>query len=277
MKLDFLTAGILLVTSILSMPPISIRENPQDTPRGKKTQKHIVIEKIDDNGNKVTLDTLITGNKSFVWNGDTIGGKSAFTWISENGVNADSILKSMTFNFEYETGDEGENKIIVLKSGNGGKHTIHEFVTDGDSNKIFRIKVDTDDFFGDPKVMVWNDDEEGNTFIAPHISGLPQIPDVPKMIFAGKTNSENVIDLTDPSIISYKKKKNRDGTEKITVVRKQVTENKFEKIEEIIMAPGSGSPHVFFSKRPQVNTIKIIKEDGKETKVEVEEETIENN
>ena len=38
------------------------------------------------------------------------------------------------------------------------------------------------------------------------------------------------------------------------------------------MTPGHRSPNVFFSKSPDVQTIKIIKEDGKETKVEIEEE-----
>lgn len=44
----------------------------------------------------------------------------------------------------------------------------------------------------------------------------------------------NVIDLTDPGIISYKKKKMSNGREKITIIRKEVTEPaKSDEIMEI--------------------------------------------
>ncbi len=277
MKQKFLTIGILLVTSVLSMSSFSIREKPQDPPHGKKAQKHIVVEKTDEKGNKITLDTIVSNDKIFVWNGDTIGGKSAFNWFENDEFDADSLLKNMTFNFEYEIDDDGENKVFVLKSGKGGKHSIHEFVTNGDSNKVIEIRVDSDDFMKDHNFMVWNDDEGNNTFFAPYISNLPQLPGVPKMIFSEKINRDNVIDLSDPGIISYKKKKNKDGTEKITIVRKQGNKDEMGKTEEIILAPEHGNSDAFFRGSPMVKKIKVTKEDGKETKVEVEEKEIENN
>ena len=270
-----LFASALFIISVFTLTSFSIRENPQDPPRGKKAQKHIVIEKIDDNGNKISLDTIIGGNDIFVWYGDTIGGKSAFSWNSKDGFIADSVLKSMNFNFEYEIDDKGDNKVIVIKSGNGDKKMIHEFINDTDSNKMFMVHVNSDDLEHDEDIMIWNDDAGNKTFFAPHVTELPHLPDVPRIMIREKINHDNVIDLSDPGIVSYKKKMNKDGTEKITIVRKQIDENSIKHTEEIIMAPEHGSSDVFFDKTPEVKRIKIIKENGKE--VEVEEENMENN
>ncbi|MBK6283087.1 MAG: hypothetical protein IPF54_10870 [Draconibacterium sp.] len=43
---------LLSVFSGILLSSFSIRENPQDPPRGKKTEKHIKMVKIDDNGKK---------------------------------------------------------------------------------------------------------------------------------------------------------------------------------------------------------------------------------
>jgi hypothetical protein len=61
--------------------------------------------------------------------------------------------------------------------------------------------------------------------MAPFPPGAPMPPHAPKvMMFRGQKN-RNVIDLSDPGIISYDKKLRKDGTEKITIVRKQVSED----------------------------------------------------
>lgn len=250
MKQNFLTIGILLVTSILSMSSFSIRENPQDRQRKVKAQKHIVIEKIDDEGNKVKLDTVLGINDVFVWNGDTIGGKSFYTWTIKEDFNPDSLLKTFNINIESEIDENGENKIIVLKSGKGGNKIVREFITDGDSTKTITVHVNSDDVLGDNNIMFWNDEKGNETFFAPNMPDLPNLPNMQKIMISGQLDNENSINLNDPGIISYKKKKNKDGTEKITIIRKQVDENKFEKIEKIIMAPGTGNPDIFFGKSP---------------------------
>ena len=260
MKQKNLIPGVLLLISILSMSSFSIHENPQDTSRGKKAQKHIVVEKTDSNGSKISLDTIIGISDAFVWNGDTIGGKSGLKWVTNNKFKSDSLLKSMNFNFEYEMDDDGEGKVIVLKSGNGGKHTIHEFVTDVDTNKIIEVRVDTDDILKD-HVMIWNDGEVDETFFAPNISNIPHLTNSPNVMISGKVNGDNIIDLSDPGIISYKKKKNKDGTEKITIVRNQADKNNTEKIEKIILTPKSVNADVFFNEEPSlIEKIKVIKD-----------------
>jgi len=66
--------------------------------------------------------------------------------------------------------------------------------------------------------------------------------------------------LSDAGIISYKKKTNRDGTEKITIIRKKVDEPNIEKEEEIIMGLNLNQPNDFFNNSPKLRQIQIIKE-----------------
>ena len=161
-----------------------IGESPQDPPRGKKTEKHIKMVKIDDSGKKMELDTVIHGDQVFVWQGDTIRGGKKFKWITRDDFKMDSIHQNFDMNFEYKIEDDGEGNMMIMKSGKGGKHMI----------------------------------------MAPVPPGAPFPPHAPKvMMFRGQKN-KNVIDLSDPGIISYDKKLRKDGTEKITIVRKQVPE-----------------------------------------------------
>ena len=70
--------------ALFVLSSFSIRENPQDPPRGKKTEKHIKMVKVDDNGKKIELDTVIAGDEILVWNGDTISGGKELKWISKD-------------------------------------------------------------------------------------------------------------------------------------------------------------------------------------------------
>jgi len=55
---------------------------------------------------------------------------------------------------------------------------------------------------------------------APFRHDVPGIPPVPPLRFSMK--QRNVIDLSDPGILSYKKKKMSGGKEKITVIRQEI-------------------------------------------------------
>ncbi len=275
MKRNLYVTGIVIL-SMLFLTSFSIRENPQDPPRGKKAKKHIVLEKID-NGKKTTLDTIIAGDDILVWNGDTIGGKGSLKWITKDEFDLDSIRENLGMNFKYEIKDNGDDNVIVLKSGNGGKHIIREFITDGDSGKAFAFHVHPKDFKVDHDVMIWNDKDGDKAFFGPDLPDLPHPPNVLGAIFSVKKDRANIIDLSDPGIISYKKKKNKDGTEKITIVRKQVKENDAENVEKIIMAPKPGKADVFFGTSPdKVKKIRIIKDGDKDKEIEIEENS-ENN
>jgi hypothetical protein len=177
----FLSGSTFFLLSSLYL----IGENPQDPPRDKKTEKHIKMVKVDDDGKKVELDTVITGDQIFVWQGDTIGGGNVMKWISKGDFKMDSIHQNFDMNFEYKIDDDGEGNMIIMKSGKGGKHMI----------------------------------------MAPVPPGAPMPPHAPGMMMFRSQNNKNVIDLSDPGIISYDKKIQKDGTEKITIVRKQVRED----------------------------------------------------
>ena len=73
---------------------------PPPPPKAPKTEKHIKMVKIDDDGKKVELDTIINGNQVFVWNGDTIGGGKQLKWITKDDFEMDSIHQNFDMNFE---------------------------------------------------------------------------------------------------------------------------------------------------------------------------------
>lgn len=66
MKNTFALLGMGLAAFLLSSPAIA-----QNTKETKET-RHIKMTKIE-NGKKMELDTVLTGNDVFIWNGDTIG------------------------------------------------------------------------------------------------------------------------------------------------------------------------------------------------------------
>jgi hypothetical protein len=193
-----------------------IGESPQDPPRGKKTEKHIKMVKVDDSGKKVELDTVIHGDQIFVWQGDTIGGGKELKWITKDDFKMDSVHR-----FDYKIEGDGNKRIMIMKSGKGDEQMI----------------------------------------MAPFPPVPPMPPHAPKvMMFRGQKN-KNVIDLSDPGIISYDKKLRKDGTEKITIVRKQVVEND-SLMEDVLITP----PHVddvfFMGGAPKrAKTVRVIKSD----------------
>ena len=90
-----------MACAIFLLSSFSIRENPQDPPRGKKKEKHIKIEKIDDKGNKTEIDTIIKGDDFFVWNGDTIGNHKGFSWFSGDDFDLESLHEKLNFDFDF--------------------------------------------------------------------------------------------------------------------------------------------------------------------------------
>lgn len=238
----------ILGLSILVLNSFNAGALPQDPPKSKKTERHIVMVKVDDDGNKTEIDTVLHGDEVFVWNGDTIGGKKDLKWIMKD-ANLDSIHINLDTDFEYEIDNDGEGNVFILKSGKGGKRIIREFKTKGDSGMV--IDIDEDVLHGDGDDLLWFDRKSGNRILL-----HPPMP-APHAVFMQKRNSENIIDLSDPGIISYKKKTKKDGTEQITIVRK-IPEKKNE--EDIIMMHQPGD--VMFTPSGDVTKkIRIIKSD----------------
>lgn len=210
------------ITVFLLTSFILIGDYPQDPPRTKKTEKHIKMMKVDDNGKKVVLDTVLTSDEPFVWNGDTIGGGKEMKWISKDDFKMDSMHQNFDMNFEYNIEDDGEGNMVIMKSGKGGKHMI----------------------------------------MTPVPPGTPMPPHAPGAMMFRSHNNKNVIDLSDPGIISYNKKIQKDGTEKITIVRKQVREVDEEMMEDVLIGAPHGSNTFFHINSPEhVKTVKVIKSD----------------
>ncbi len=204
---------VLAASCVLILHTTTVIAQDVKAPGKSKTEKHIKMMKVDDDGKRTEIDTVITGDAPFVWNGDTIGGGEEFKWISRSDFAMDSIHK-----FDYKIEDGGNHKVMILHSGDG-------------------------------EPMMWT-------------PGAPPVPHAPRMMRFSSTYGKNVIDLSDPGIISYDKKLRKDGTEKITIVRKQVPENAEMEEDVFIHAPGAPAEFGFQSGHPEnVKTIRVVKSD----------------
>lgn len=232
-----ITTGLLL--AVLFPSSFSFREAPQDPPRGKKVEKHITIKKVDEDGNQITLDTIIEVDNVFVWQGDTISGGHEMKWVSKEDFDFDG---DFDMDFDIDVEETADGRAIIMKSDKDGKKMVKE------------IKIDMEDMEKDMEMMMLH---------MPEISGMPHLPHAPKAMFIQKQSTKNVIDLSDPGIISYNKKKMKNGTEKITIVRKQVSEEDIELNEEIFIHEDGDHSMMFHEGLPgKSKKIKIIKDDN---------------
>ena len=272
---------ILSITTIftfvfLLLSAFSIRENPQDPPRGKKSEKHIKLVKVDEDGKKVELDTIIEGDDVFVWKGDTIGGAKELKWISKDDFVLDSLHEHMDLDFDFEIEEDGEGKVFIMKSGKGGKSIVRGFKMDSDSAKKLRININKEGLHSDHDVMMWHNDEGNNEMIfhAPKVPRIPHLPLTPNVMFMGKEKKGNVIDLSDPGIISFKKKKMSGGREKITIIRNEVKEEEVEIHNEFILKDTGDHSMIWNENNPQkAKSVKIIKSDDGNVEI-IENENI---
>ena len=102
------------------------------------------------------------------------------------------------------------------------------------------------------------------------------------MMILKSQNNGNVIDLSDPGIISYDKKELKNGKEKITIIRNKPVEKDIELRQEIIIRGDEDGAMILQDGHPtKSKTVKVIKdddgnitifEDGKERKIKAGEE-----
>lgn len=207
---------MLVAACVIILHSKTVIAQDAKAPAKSKTEKHIKMLKVDDDGKKTEIDTVITGDAPFVWNGDTIGGGGEFKWISRSDFTMDSVHQ-----FDYKIEDDGNHKVMIMHSGDG-------------------------------EPIMWT----------PAAPGAPPVPHEPRMMRFSSSRGKNVIDLSDPGIISYDKKLRKDGTEKITIVRKQVSENVEMEEDVFIHAPGAPAEFGFHSGHPEkVKTIRVVKSD----------------
>ncbi len=215
MKQIMFIIGFLL-GSFLLFSSFSLRENPQDPPRGEKGEKakrHIKIVKTED-GKKTELDTIIEGDNIFVWNGDTILSASDFNFVMPDLPEMDSLHKNFTFRFNGEDMD-----------------------------------------FEPPFLLPPN---------------APRPPKAPHIFHFKNKSGDNIIDLSDPGIISYKKRDKSGGREKIVIIREKNEENENEDVD----ISWTTKPSEFLVKAPPVieKRIKVIKNDDGEIEITEDED-----
>jgi len=245
----------LLAMFILFSSAISIGEIPQDPPRGKKIEKHIKMIKVDNKGNKAELDTVLKGDQVFVWNGDTIGEPGEMEWFAKGGDL--DFISDMGFDFDIDS--VMAKSIFVTRSGDMKSPLIYDFRCEGDSTKEYRLEVVSRVDGEDVDFLKWHGNSNNNVFFrSPNAAHQMRIID--------NGSKSNVIDLSDPGIISYEKKELKGGKEKIVIVREKPSEEDRELHEEIIMHGAPGAPMIFHTKGVphKAKTIKVIaSDDGK--------------
>src|SRR5690606_25205374 len=101
-------------------------------------------------------------------------------WLSKDSFDTGNMHKNFDMNFEYKIEDDGEGNVFIMKPDKAGNHII----------------------------------------MPPMPPDVPFPPHAPHVMMFRNNRNKNVIDLSDPGIISYDKKILKNGTEKITIVRK---------------------------------------------------------
>ncbi len=255
MKSIFAITALLAATLLLTSATI-FQDAPQDPPQ--KGKKHISIVKIDDQGNKMHIDTVIGVKQIFVFNGDTIGGGKEFRWNSEDG--SFNFNGDMEFDIDVETDEEGN--VFVMKNGNITGPKLFKIKTDDDSTKQYRIKMITNGDCENMDIMNWNEKAGKNLMFD---------PTAPKVMMLGDRKKGNVIDLSDPGIISYSKKDMKGGKEKIVIIREKPSPEENEAHEEIIINSTGTAPMMWHRASPvKTKQIKVIA--GDDGKVEILED-----
>ena len=194
-------------------------QNESDTTKVSGTH-HIKLLKIE-NGKKTELDTVLTADDFFVWDGDTINPEEGPEMFRHAGFG-----KKHHFGMNVE---ERDGKRIM---------TVRRLEKDDEDEPLF-FKFDLDDDFpmfsdndkeparksicihkrmkdGDPEASAWMD-QQGSRHFCP---GCLEVPGSMMKVEGGR-RAGHLIDLNDPAIISYKKKKLSGGREKIEIVRKK--------------------------------------------------------
>ena len=138
---------------------------------------------------------------------------------------------------------------------------MYEFKTENDSTGEYKFEIIHDD--GDEsKAMIWNRKKPGQIV---HLPKPGVVPHAPGIMFMERGKKDNVIDLSDSDIVSYKKRKMKGGREKITIVRKVPEDGNVKEEKEEIIISDVGENAVWHSKAPgKVHAVQVTKEmDGK--------------
>lgn len=225
----------------------------QKTPEPKEPKKtrHIKMMKIE-NGKKMELDTVLSGDDVFIWKGDTLNPAKHIKKFSPSGFD-----KMHQVDVEVENKDGKENVMIIRhRKGKSGDPMIMHMDSgedvqvfsdqEGDSiQKRIIVRKRLKDGKDEDKVIYFDGQDMD------HFPSIPPPPPVPRMKVLKRTQSNRVIDLNDPNIVSYKKKELSGGREKIEIIRKKSEKNadmnfNFQ-FDDDMMVPEPPAPPVRFN------------------------------
>lgn len=215
MKNTFLVLGMAGV-AVLGFSSFSFAQDQQEE-QSKKT-RHIKLTKIED-GKKMELDTILSADAVFVWNGDTINP-------------AKRIKKFSPSEFDKMHHPDGLRdrhrnvKIYQYGVDNNGKAVNGQLNSDDDMEVYTADAGDS----AQRKIIIHKRLKDGNEkdriIYLNHLDGqhfppMPPMRPMPHMRMFNGNHSEGIINLKDPNIISYKKKKMSGDREKIEIIRKK--------------------------------------------------------
>ena len=220
MKNKLLSVGLVGLTGVLLSSFMLIQKGNES--QEPKKSRHIKMVKIED-GKKMELDTVLTGNDVFVWNGDTINPEKHIKKF-----NRTEFDKMHRFDVKVDRKGEPEDVMIINhKGGQKGDPAIWSMSPDDG------MEVITEDIDSVGKRIIVRKrmkDAHGNNMIYfneeimkdfPPMPPVPPVPPVPHMKMMGIQHSGQIIDLNDPNIISFKKKEMSGDREKIEIIRKK--------------------------------------------------------
>ena len=278
--------GTIGLTGVL-LSSFMFAQKGDETQEPKKS-RHIKMTKIE-NGKKMELDTVLTGNDVFVWNGDTI-----------NPVKHLGKLERPEFDKRHQIDvkvdrQDGKEKVMVIKhrGGKSGEPMIWnmgsgddlEVITEDNDSVGKRIVVRKRMKDGAEDHMSFRDgDFDMLVPPPPPVPPMPPVPPFHHMRMMKMQHAGQIIDLNDPNIVSYKKKDVKGGLEKIEIIRKK-SENQenmtfdFNSDSELLAPEPPEVPEFNWESDEDSLRTKIIEKkkvikgkDGKEIEVKVETE-----
>lgn len=224
MKNKWMLFGIVGLTGVM-LSSFAGEQNGNATQEPKKS-RHIKMMKIE-NGKKMELDTVLTGNDVFVWNGDTINPVNPNRKFRSSG---DNKMQQVDVKVDNKGGKE---KIMIIKHGGGksGEPMIWNMDSDDDLEVVTenidslgkRIVVRKRMKDGAMDPMIFRN--EGHEMLVPPPPPPPS-PPMPPFPHMKMQQSGRIIDLNDPKIVSYRKKDVKGGMEKIEIIRKKSNSEK---------------------------------------------------
>jgi hypothetical protein len=201
MKNTMLTIGLAGLTTLL-LSSFAIVQKGGETQETKKS-RHIRMIKTE-NGKKMELDTLLTGDDAFVWNGDTINPDKHSGRFDRAGFGG---MHRFDGNIDRR-GGKGNGMDFRHRGGENGGPAIRHMAPENDMGLGRRMERHG------PENSMANFNGEGMAHFSP-------LPPVPHMKMMGIQHQGQMINLDDPNIISFKKKKMSGDREKIEIIRRK--------------------------------------------------------